>query len=109
MTLEMPKNLDFAEAEATCSSLLQGGAGSESGGMTEEEIAAFQEQLLAFAACMRDQGIDFPDPEFTEGGVSMGGDTGDPEFQAASDACGGTPGKGGRGAPGAEGSGTARP
>ena len=28
------------------------------------------EQMLVFAACMRDQGIDFPDPQFEEDGIS---------------------------------------
>ena len=31
-----------------------------------EEQAEMQEQVLAFAQCMRDHGIDMPDPEFDD-------------------------------------------
>jgi hypothetical protein len=56
--------------------------------------ADFQESLLDFAACMRDHGIDMPDPEFGADGLpdfrklvaSM--DFGDPESTAARRACG---------------------
>ncbi|NOX28625.1 MAG: hypothetical protein GXP35_01020 [Actinobacteria bacterium] len=59
-----------------------------------------EEQALAFAACMRDEGIDFPDPEvgadgsvdFFGGGGGRDGDGGgfrdDPNFQSAIDVCG---------------------
>jgi hypothetical protein len=54
----------------------------------------FQESLLDFAGCMRDHGIDMPDPEFGADGMpdfrklvaSM--DFGDPDFTAARQACG---------------------
>jgi hypothetical protein len=37
--------------------------------MSEAEVAEMQEQALAFAQCMRDEGIeDFPDPDFSEQG-----------------------------------------
>jgi hypothetical protein len=55
---------------------------------------AEQDKILAFAKCMRDHGIDFPDPQFSDGGmVKVGGDNGpnfDPkskEFQDAQQAC----------------------
>jgi hypothetical protein len=55
-----------------------------------------EQQLLDFARCMRDNGIDFPDPQFGSGGfVQIGGggegpkfDPESEEFQAAMDACG---------------------
>lgn len=57
-----------------------------------------QDSILAFAACMRDNGIDFPDPQFGgggrlfrgggPGGASAGFDVQSPLFQAALDACG---------------------
>ncbi len=61
---------------------------------------ADQDKLLAFAKCMRDHGVDMPDPDFSGGGVSfsMGGgiDPGSATFQAAQAACGSLmPGKGG--------------
>jgi len=58
-----------------------------------------QDQMLAFSQCMRDNGIDYPDPEFSDdGGVTIIGGPGeggegfamepsDPAFQAAQEAC----------------------
>jgi len=52
-----------------------------------------QDKLLEFAECMRDNGVDFPDPDVSGGGgrIQVGGPGGiDPssdEFQAAQDAC----------------------
>lgn len=74
--------------------------------------AADQERALKFAQCMRDHGVDMPDPTFSGGGVqlrvgggpgkttqSSGGrgiDPNDPTFKAAQQACrkyfGGGPG-----------------
>ncbi len=63
-----------------------------------ERQAEMQEQMLEFAQCMRDHGIDMPDPEFGEdGGVSIqvggpndeeAGPRSDEEFAEASEACG---------------------
>jgi hypothetical protein len=58
--------------------------------------AEFQDAALAYAECMREHGIDMPDPEFSgEGGVSIrggpddgsGAGPGDEEFDAAEEAC----------------------
>jgi hypothetical protein len=78
-----------------------------------EQQAEMQEQALEFAECMREHGIDMPDPVFGEGGrvsVEIGGAEGpgfDPEdddFQEASEACGGEGGfRIGTSAPGADG------
>lgn len=52
-----------------------------------------QDKLIEFAGCMRDNGVDFPDPDFSGGGgaISIGPGGGiDPsssEFQAAQEAC----------------------
>ena len=61
------------------------------GGQIDQET---QDKLLAFARCMRDHGIDFPDPQFENGGIAkIGGDSGpkfDPNskaFQDAQQAC----------------------
>ncbi len=50
--------------------------------------------MLDFAKCMRDHGVDFPDPTFNSDGgglqVQMGGPGMDPEspaFKSANDAC----------------------
>jgi hypothetical protein len=61
-----------------------------------------QEAMLAYVECMRDHGVDMPDPEFSaDGGVTMratggadddgpvlSGGPGDPTWQEAQDACG---------------------
>jgi hypothetical protein len=49
-----------------------------------------QEGLLAFAKCMRERGIEMPDPEFADGRGSVAlpeGDLNSPEFQEAQKAC----------------------
>ena len=64
-----------------------------------------QDRALKFAQCMRDNGVDMPDPDFAGGGIRVtigvpggGGITPDSEvFQAAQKACGplfGPPGTG---------------
>lgn len=58
-----------------------------------EEMARMKEQALQFAQCMRDNGVDMPDPQFSEdgGGItqSLGGPDGavDPDFDTAMEAC----------------------
>lgn len=59
------------------------------------DMSEMQDQMLAFAQCMRDHGVDMPDPEFSEDGAvtifggpgDPGMDPGDPTFQEANDAC----------------------
>jgi hypothetical protein len=103
-----PKELDAANKE--CQHFMEDAAA----GFTppsEEDQKKMQEQALTFAKCMRDHGIDMPDPQFSADGggfsVSIGGpDSSNPadngpafdfnskEFKDASEACGG-PGGGG--------------
>jgi len=87
------KGMDDVQAahEACQQYLPQGGPN----GRPNEIDPEMEQQLLDFAACMRDHGIDFPDPQFGNGFVQIGGsETGpdfDPEseaFQAAAEACG---------------------
>jgi hypothetical protein len=87
---------DFGRAERdaamqACDHLLPEGAGPGDGeGPSAEEQAAMEDALLAYAQCMRDHGIDMPDPEFSGGGVIQQGgdfDPNDPEFEEADDAC----------------------
>jgi hypothetical protein len=62
--------------------------------LSEEEQAEFKQKALDYARCMRDHGIDMPDPQFSEGGggqFRIGGpgfDPEDSEFKAAEEACG---------------------
>lgn len=83
-----PNSPEFQQAQEACQDLAPQGA--DSGGAPPEEV---QRQALAFAQCMRDNGMpDFPDPQFSAGGVIMGGpgsgiDPNSPEFEAAMQAC----------------------
>ena len=59
--------------------------------MDPEEQAKMQDNALAYAQCMRDHSIDFPDPDFSDGGMAMmlpeGMDPQDPDFAAAEEEC----------------------
>jgi hypothetical protein len=55
---------EFQAANEACSELLDGALPP----MDPEQQAEAQAQALAFAQCMRDHGIDMPDPEFGEDG-----------------------------------------
>lgn len=61
--------------------------------LSEEQRAEMRERALAHAKCMRENGIDFPDPNFEEGGritqrVGPGGvDPRDPDFREADERC----------------------
>jgi hypothetical protein len=83
---------DFLDAMEACQSLLE----ALQPEIDPEQQAEQNEQLLAFAECMRGEGIDFPDPDPIRGltiGSLRGEDGGlaidpfSPEFQAASSAC----------------------
>jgi hypothetical protein len=81
------------EAQEACQDLMPGAFGEP------REIPQEQrDAMLAFAQCMRDNGIDMPDPVFESGGRVMIGAPGDDgegprfdprseEFQAAEEAC----------------------
>jgi hypothetical protein len=59
--------------------------------ISEEDQERFREQALKFARCMREQGIDMPDPTFSEDGAVRqrmgGGGPEDPRFERASEEC----------------------
>jgi hypothetical protein len=62
--------------------------------LSEEDRRVLQEAALEFAKCMRAEGIDMPDPDFSGsggmfrfGGPNSGIDPDDPDFQAASEKC----------------------
>ena len=61
-----PTTDEFREAEAACSPILDDAMGSIE--IDPEQEAEMREQMLAFAECMREQGLDFPDPTFDGGG-----------------------------------------
>lgn len=77
---------DYAAAHIACEEHLIQGQSRSGGGMTAEQ----RQQLLDFAACMRENGIDMPDPDFSGGGgsIPLGNiDPGDPEVRRAADQC----------------------
>lgn len=79
------------DAMQACQDLLPEGTGPGEGeGPSPEEQAALEDALLAYAQCMRDHGIDFPDPDFSGGGVIQNGgdiDPDDPAFRDADEDC----------------------
>jgi hypothetical protein len=60
-----------------------------------EDTTELEDRFLEWAECMRDQGIDIPDPDFSgglfgpdgPGGIFGEIDPNDPDFQVASDEC----------------------
>jgi hypothetical protein len=95
-----PEELDAANKE--CEHFMQEAAGSIDP-LSEEDQKKMQEEALAFSKCMREHGIDMPDPQFSTDGrgfnVSIGGpndavsdgpviDFNSDEFKEASEACG---------------------
>jgi hypothetical protein len=83
-----PEDPDFEAAEATCKPILDE-AEESMPEPSEEEIARMRDEMLAFARCMRSEGIDFPDPEVGEGGriQARAGDMDDPELIEAQETC----------------------
>jgi hypothetical protein len=90
---------EFEAAQEACGDILDDAFGDRPQ-LSPEEEAEMRDNMLAFAECMRDHGIDMPDPEFSsgEGGFTVraeaapGADGGgprpdDPEFEEAQEAC----------------------
>jgi hypothetical protein len=91
-----PESDKFQEADEACRPILDDAMGEVE--VDPEQQAEMQEQLLEFAQCMRDHGIDMQDPTFGEDGrveiqakAPSGGGGGDPrdddDFQAAQEEC----------------------
>jgi hypothetical protein len=99
----------FMKADEACHSLMAAVMPAGKGQMSPED----EEKMLEFARCMREHGIDMPDPDVNggfrfeagpgsggDGTTSKGIDPNDPDFQAAQEACGDLlPGKIGGGGP----------
>jgi hypothetical protein len=77
---------EMAAAQEACQSILEEVRGSMPR-PDPEQLAEMQEQALEFAECMREHGIDMPDPQFSEdGGVTQRiGDGEGPEFDPTDD------------------------
>jgi hypothetical protein len=55
-----------------------------------EELEQMKEQALQFAQCMRDNGVDMPDPQFEENGITQTlgpAQAEDPDMDAATETC----------------------
>jgi hypothetical protein len=85
-----PGSSEFRAAEEECRKHLEGVEPPEMDPARQEE---FQEAALAFARCMRGEGIDMPDPQVDGGRMRMrigpgsGFDRDDPALQAAHEKC----------------------
>ena len=90
-----PNDPAMRDADEACHSIMDE-ATSSFAPLDPEEAARMQEQMLDFAQCMRDHGIDFPDPELSDNGmVTVHAEAGDaatpmddPKFEEAQEACG---------------------
>jgi hypothetical protein len=81
---------DFQKANDACKDIL-GDVGPQT--MDPKQQQEMQDRALAFSKCMREHGVDMPDPQFSgQGAVTMrigeGLDPNDPKFQEAQQACG---------------------
>lgn len=88
-----PNSPLFQEGEADCEHLLPPRKGP-----SQAQQQQLKQGALAFAACMRSHGVaDYPDPTFSNGGISQGYnarggiDPNSPIFQTARKACQATP------------------
>jgi hypothetical protein len=99
VALPSPDDPAFQAADKECKPILDAAA-QDLPKPSPEEQAKARDQALAFAQCMREHGIDMPDPTFTDdGGISIAvpsdaAPSGDPRdatvpqaFQDASKAC----------------------
>jgi hypothetical protein len=85
----------FQEAQEACEPLMANARGNIE--IDPEEQAEMQADMLEFAECMREHGIDMPDPVFSDDGRvtqqgpppgAGGSDFSGAEFDAAADECG---------------------
>jgi len=62
-------------------------------GLSAEDLTGREDELLDFAVCMRENGYDMPDPDFSDNGHSGAGpfgdaiDTADAAFQTGAQSC----------------------
>jgi hypothetical protein len=84
-----PSPAEQKAAEA-CQGIMQD-ALPNGGRLTAEQRAEFEDRALRFAKCMRQHGVDMPDPDFSQGGIRMQIrgkiNPNDPSFQKAQEAC----------------------
>jgi hypothetical protein len=85
ISIQMPRNTDKQKADAAqqaCKQYLP------NGGVPPTLSPQQLEQARKYAQCMRQHGVDMPDPDPNNGGLRVrNGDPNDPRFQAAEQAC----------------------
>jgi hypothetical protein len=64
-----------------------GGNGSSAPPTSATQQGSTEEQMQKFAQCMRDNGVDMPDPSLDGGGADANIDRESPAFKKAMDAC----------------------
>ena len=81
----------MAEMDAVFAECEQHLAGVTMGAPDSGMDAAFEDAFVEYAGCMREQGIDMPDPDFSDGGMMIEMGSGTPgdeaEFEAAHKEC----------------------
>jgi hypothetical protein len=95
-----PNSPAMKEARQACEPAFEAAMQEGRPKLDPEEEARRREDALAFVQCMRDHGIDMPDPEFGDGGMRIqrgpagtgdagtdGPDPDSPAFQEAHEAC----------------------
>ena len=78
----MPDPSEFEALIGSCDEYLEGIVMNAAPVDTTE----MEDSFLAYAACMRDNGVDMPDPDFSSGMIDLGGAL-DSDFEAADAAC----------------------
>ena len=81
---ELPDTSEFEDMIAPCEEHLEGVVSTLSSADTTE----IEDMLLAYAECMRDNGVEMPDPDFSSGGgvIDLGAIGGE-DFEAAEAVC----------------------
>lgn len=87
-----PNSPTSKAAEKACEKYMEVDGGGEA--PDPAKVAKMKESMLAYARCMRDEGVDMPDPEFSNGGARVKmGEPGSkirpdsPKFKAADKVC----------------------
>ena len=83
---EAPDFSAFEEMMAPCEGLLNGVGGIG----TNADASGFEDALVEYTQCMRDNGVDMPDPDFSGSGgiINLGGSgMNEGEFEAADAIC----------------------
>jgi hypothetical protein len=83
----------FKAADEECRKHLEGVVNGREGKGRDADVEKAKQQALDFAKCMRKHGIDFPDPQFEDGGrmIQIGPreslDPNDPTLRSATEEC----------------------